>query len=204
MTESIYPEDLLQAVACPVNEHARRWFVLYTKSRQEQALARELLRLRIPYYLPLVSKLSRQLRKRLQSPLFDGYVFLFGNEDERVRCLKTDRVVRVLPVFDQEALYGDLRRLEEVIKTGMPLAVCTSNPRNRVRVRSGSSSAVEGTGLCRRNGARIVASVDFGSGRFEVEGLGLGSTPEKGPTDASLSTGPRPTADEKPYAECKP
>ncbi len=172
MTESIYPENLLQAVACPVNENARRWLVLYTKSNQEQALARELLRLRIPYYLPLVPKSVRQLQMHSPSPLFDGYVFLFGTEDERVRCLTTNRVVRVLPVFDQERLFSDLRRLEELIRTGMPLAVCASNPRNRVPVRSGSSSGAEGSGRRRRREARIVASVDFGSGRLAVEYAG--------------------------------
>jgi hypothetical protein len=172
MTESIYPENLLQDVAIPVNEHARRWWVLYTKSRQERALARDLLRLGISYYLPLVAKSVRQLQVRSQSPLFDGYVFLFGTEDERVRCLATNRVARVFPVFDQETLFSDLRRLEEVIKTGMPLTVSSSNPRRRGPVRSGSSSGVEGRGRCRRKRARIVASVDFGSGRLEVESAG--------------------------------
>jgi hypothetical protein len=46
-------------------------------------------------------KISLQRRRvRFQSPLFDGYVFLFGTEDEKVCCRATNRVVQVLPVAD--------------------------------------------------------------------------------------------------------
>jgi transcriptional antiterminator RfaH len=170
MTESIYPENLLQADACPANEHARRWWVLYTKSRQEQALARELLRFRIPYFLPLVPRISRQRRRvHLLAPLFDGYVFLFGNEEERVRCLATNRVAQVVPVVDQETLYGDLRRLEELIKTGIPLAVGRPGPGNSIRVRGGSSPGVEGAVLGREVETRVVVSFDLDRGRMEMQ-----------------------------------
>ena len=169
MTEGIYPENLLQDVACPANEHARRWFVLYTKSRQEQALARELLRLRIPYYLPLVAKTLRQLQVRSRSPLFDGYVFLFGNEDERVRCLATNRVVRVFPVFDQETLFSDLRRLEDLIGTGMPVIVGGSRPRNSTRVSSTSSLSVKGAVRRRRAEPHVVVSLDVDRGRLAMQ-----------------------------------
>ena len=57
----------------------RRWFALYTKARQEKSLARELLKHRIPFYLPLVKKtnVSRGRKRISLMPLFGGYVFLY-------------------------------------------------------------------------------------------------------------------------------
>ena len=51
---SLYPETLLDE---PVGEPLPRlWWVLYTRARQEKALARDLLAYQIPFYLPLVKK----------------------------------------------------------------------------------------------------------------------------------------------------
>ena len=44
----------------------RRWLALYTKARQEKSLARELLKYRIPFYLPLVKR--RALRGAESGP----------------------------------------------------------------------------------------------------------------------------------------
>ena len=174
MTESIYPENLLQA-GCPVNGHPRQWFVLYTKPRQEHALARDLLRVQIPFYLPLVPHISLCGRRRLRSmtPLFAGYVFLLADEPERLRCLATHRVAQVLPVFDQERLHNDLVRLEQLIQTGMPLTVGTrSGRRDRNRGRRGNLQKVEDTGLREKEDAGVVVSVDVDGGGLSFEFTG--------------------------------
>jgi hypothetical protein len=169
IAESIYPEDLFQAVGACMNGPARQWLVVHTKARHEKALARELLRLRIPFYLPLVPKIWLKRRRIcFQVPLFDGYLFLFGSENERVRCLATNRVVRVLPVFDQEMLRSDLRRLQELIATGVPLTSGWSNTRS-IPVRSMSPSSVEGTAHRRKAEPRVVVSLDLDKGRLAMQ-----------------------------------
>jgi hypothetical protein len=53
---SLFPETLLEG---PVEaDPGRRWRVLYTKARQEKSLARELRSFQIPFYLPLVKKIT--------------------------------------------------------------------------------------------------------------------------------------------------
>jgi hypothetical protein len=55
----LYPETLLdEADETEIVEgaSARYWWAIYTKSRQEKALARDLLAYQIPFYLPLVEK----------------------------------------------------------------------------------------------------------------------------------------------------
>jgi transcriptional antiterminator RfaH len=157
---SIFPETLLSDAP----ETWRQWFALYTKARQEKALARELLKYRIPFYLPLVKKTSiaRGRKRTSLMPLFGGYLFLFASEEERVRTLTTNRVSRVLSVEDPEQLVFDLAQLHQLIAAGAPLTVESRlSPGRRVRVRQGAFAGLEGTVLKRRAETRLLVSVNF-------------------------------------------
>jgi transcriptional antiterminator RfaH len=158
----VYPELLLDE---PPSEAAdRRWFAIYTKARQEKSLARELLKYRIPFYLPLVRKtsVSRGRRRTSRTPLFGGYVFLYGAEEERVRTLATNRVSRVLPVEDPEQLVFDLRQLRQLIVAGAPLTIESRlAPGRHVRVRQGAFAGVEGIVVKRRGETRLLVSINF-------------------------------------------
>ncbi len=159
---SMYPDVLLDAATS--DQPGRRWLVIYTKARQEKALARELLKYRIPFYLPLVKKtsISRGRRRTSQVPLFAGYVFSFGSEEERVRTLATNRVSRMLAVEDGDQLLFDLRQLRQLIATGAPLTIESRlKPGQQVRVRQGPFAGLEGTVLRRRGESRLLVSINF-------------------------------------------
>ena len=49
---SVYPANLFEGYTQEASD--RSWWVLYTKSRQEKAVARQLLTWTVPFYLPLV------------------------------------------------------------------------------------------------------------------------------------------------------
>jgi transcriptional antiterminator RfaH len=106
----------------------RRWWAVHTRPRQEKALARELVRLSLPFYLPLVSKSNwvRGKEVRAHLPLFDGYVFLYVDEEERVRALTTERVVRLVAVGDQQRMRHDLVRLRGLIASNAPPAAASA------------------------------------------------------------------------------
>jgi hypothetical protein len=164
---SLFPDTLLDEEPCnlqPWNGEERSWMVIYTKSRQEKALARELLSHEVPFYLPTVRQESYR-RGRLASahvPLLSSYVFLFGTEDERVLSLTTNRISRILPVLAQEQLQRDLRQLQNLIVTGAPLTIERRlGPGRRVRVRSGPLRGFEGTVVRRRGECRLIVSVNF-------------------------------------------
>jgi transcriptional antiterminator RfaH len=137
---------------------------LYTKARQEKAIARDLLGYEIPFYLPLVKKTSVCRGRKISAhiPLFSGYVFLFGSEEERVQSLTTNRISRVLTVPDPGGLRRDLRQVHRLIEANMPLTVESRLvPGTRVRVRRGPLEGLEGRVLTRRDGVRLLVSVDF-------------------------------------------
>ena len=159
---SLFPENLLDAA--PSETAGRRWLALYTKARQEKSLARELLKYRVPFYLPLVRKtnVSRGRKRTSLAPLFGGYLFLYGSEEERVRSLTTNRVSRILTVEDPEQLVFDLRQLRQLIAANAPLTVeSRMGPGQRVRVRQGAFGGLEGTVLKRRGETRLLVSINF-------------------------------------------
>ena len=159
---SLYPEHLLDGMNGESLD--RRWWAVYTKARQEKAFARDLLRHEIPFYLPLVEKTLKYGRRKIRSrvPLFGGYVFLFGSEDERAISLTTRRVSRMLSVADPERLRSDLRRLQELITSGAPLTIESRlAPGRRVCVQRGPFEGFEGTVMERRGQMRLIVRVDF-------------------------------------------
>jgi transcriptional antiterminator RfaH len=159
---SVFPDELLnQSVE---SDKSRQWWAVYTKARQEKALARQLHGYEIPYFLPLIPRESMARGRRIHShlPLFCGYLFLYGTEDERVRTLTTNRISRILHVADQEQLFRDLRQVHEVIESGAPLTVESRlEPGQQVRVKYGAFSGMEGKILQRRGGVRLLIAVNY-------------------------------------------
>jgi transcription antitermination factor NusG len=163
----LYPETLLDETnefESAEGASARCWWAVYTKSRQEKALARDLFARQIPFYLPLVEKTTyygnRPIASRL--PIFANYVFLYASEDERVVSLTTNRVSRTLHVNDPEALRRDLTHLRHLIASGTPLTVESRwMPGQRVRIKRGPLAGLEGTILKRRGQTRLLVSVEF-------------------------------------------
>ncbi len=159
---TIFPEELLDAespLGCD-----RQWHVLYTKARQEKALARELLKYRVPFYLPLIPKetISRGRQIASHIPLFMGYVFLLADGDERLQAMQTNRISRVLDEDDSESLVHDLRQIRHLIASGAPLTVESRLvPGDRVRVKHGPFAGLEGTVLQRRGKTRLLVAVNF-------------------------------------------
>lgn len=159
---SVYPDTLLDEPLC--ESWDRQWWVLYTKARQEKAIARDLLAYDVPFYLPLVERTVVYRRRRVSSycPVFPGYVFLYGTEDERVRGLTTNRISRVLEVYEPEVLLHDLRQLRQLILSGAPLTTeARMAPGKHVRVRRGPLAGLEGTVTKRRGETRLLVHVDF-------------------------------------------
>jgi transcription antitermination factor NusG len=159
---SLYPEGLLNESSQEPSD--RRWWVLYTKAQQEKAVARHLLAQAIPFYLPLVKKASYRRGRRFRSlkPLFSGYVFLYGSDEDRVSSLKSNRISRVLPVHEPERFRHELYDIERLIRADMPLTIEQRiSPGQRVRVYCGPLAGVEGVVERRRGGTQLIVSVHF-------------------------------------------
>jgi transcriptional antiterminator RfaH len=163
-----YPDDLWQ-MHHPPGGNGRSWWCLHTKPRQEKAVARELRAQRIPFYLPQVVHEDRtpQGRKtRSVIPLFASYLFLLGDERDRLSALKGNRLVRVIDVADQPTIDHDLRQIHQVLASGLPVVPEPTIPVGaRVRILTGPLAGIEGKVIRRGKRDEFVAVVHFlGSG----------------------------------------
>jgi transcription termination/antitermination protein NusG len=96
------------------------WWVAHTRSRQEKALARYLLPLGVPFYLPQREKKIRRASRNLVShlPLFPGYVFFRGSVGQRQAALRSRLLVQVLEVPNQPLLQRELAQLYVLQQSG--------------------------------------------------------------------------------------
>ncbi|MCA9235118.1 MAG: hypothetical protein KDA44_06590 [Planctomycetales bacterium] len=76
------------------------WTAVYTRPRQEKALAWDLCRKGVPYFLPMVERVTSSggRRRRNLYPLFASYVFCSARDDDRLAVLKTERALHFLDV----------------------------------------------------------------------------------------------------------
>ena len=106
-----------------IRDFSGEWWVVHTKSRNEKALAHDLIRRQISYFLPMSWKVRRKSRRTIKSllPLFSGYLFFCGNEDERSELWRTDRVANLIEVKDQQKLLKELLQIEQALRAGAPM-----------------------------------------------------------------------------------
>lgn len=129
------------------HDAAGSWFVMRTRSRQEQILARDLRDRRVAHFLPLVTVLKCYAGREaaVQTPLFPGYLFLRGNLDDVSAADRTDRVAQIIPVPDQPQLERDLHHLHRALTGGQAMNPHPSpRPGVRVEVREGPLRGLQG------------------------------------------------------------
>ncbi|MBO7684018.1 MAG: hypothetical protein J6T51_04765 [Kiritimatiellae bacterium] len=142
----------------------RRWCVLHVKPRTEKKMAIFLSRDRLWYFLPLWTKVRKVQRRkvRTQIPVFPGYVFARLDSFSRVAMLKTNLVVRVIPVPNERELIHQLR---QVVHAGRGEGEVRKSPLFKegdlVRVTRGPFYGVEGYIRRDSGGTSVVLNVDI-------------------------------------------
>jgi transcriptional antiterminator RfaH len=151
------------------------WTAVYCKPRQEKALAWDLRRLGVSYFLPMVLRetSSGGRRRRNLYPLFASYLFMAAGEQERLAGLRTDRIVKFVEVApgEQARFCAELVSLETVLRFN-PKSV-ELHPRlapgTSVRVISGPMKDVRGV---------VIESLPSRKLWLGITALGIGATIE--------------------------
>ncbi len=148
----------------PVAGANLRWFVLHTKSRQEKALAADLLALRIRFVLPLipVARYYGRRKVRVHQPLFPGYLFLHGSIENTYAADRTQRVAGIIKVADQDRLRAELANIEAALAAGAPLTPADAiTGGTRVEVTSGPFKGIRGLAETGPSKDRLYLQVDL-------------------------------------------
>lgn len=155
----IFPDEIFR-----LPEAEFPWWVAHTRSRQDKALARHLLPLEVPFYLP-----SREHRKRRAGrtftsyvPLFPGYVFFRGSAAHRQAALRSNLIVQVLDVADQGLLGRELLAIRQLQDSGASLVPYYDLvPGDAVCVRDGPFKGYTGIVLRTRGRLRLLVSISM-------------------------------------------
>lgn len=115
------------------------WYAVYTRPRHEKKVYEVLIEKEIETFLPMIKKVSqwKDRKKKIDVPLFNGYLFVYFDYKYRFDVLQTKGVVKivnfngipaVVPDWQIESLKKMLTRpekvqLENYMKIGDPVEV---------------------------------------------------------------------------------
>ena len=137
-----------------------QWYALYLRSRYEKKVYEDLGKKNVEAFLPLIEEVRiwTDRKKKIQEPLFRGYIFVKTDLRDKEMILITDGVVRFVGINHKPSSQIEwLRRVigeskevqhEEFLKVG-----------ERVKIIAGPLSGIEGI-VSRTNGdSRVVISI---------------------------------------------
>lgn len=140
------------------------WWVAHTKSRNEKALAHDLTGKDISYFLPMSWRAHRHRGRTIRAllPLFGGYLFFCGDENQRVEVLRTNRVANILEVKNQEKLLTEMLQIEKAIISGADLTPHKFiKAGQRCKVTAGPLADLQGIIVKIKGTMRLVLQIDM-------------------------------------------
>jgi transcription antitermination factor NusG len=158
-----------------------QWYAVCTRSNHERCAAAQLDLRSIEHFLPLYETVRKwkDRRKRLELPLFPGYLFVRIQLQERMRVLLTPGVVRLVGFDNRPAALPDeeITALRRVLVRGLH-----SGPHpylglgRKVRILRGALEGLEGVLIRKKGRVRLVLSIDLirQSAMIEVDSADVG------------------------------
>lgn len=140
------------------------WQVAHVKPRCEKKMAEYCVANRVYCDLPLreETKIYQRRRVTVRKPVFPGYCFLRHLPAQRVLILKSNLVVRLIAVIDQDRLARDLEQIHQALTVDPTLDACAAfKAGKRVVIRSGPFRGLEGVVQVVRGKTRVVLNVEM-------------------------------------------
>lgn len=176
MTEALHgingePHDGSPLAAQFVEPH---WYAVYTRANHEKRVAEQLTQRSVEYFFPFYESVRRwkDRKVRLQMPLFPGYVFVRIPLFDQMRTLQIHGVVRLVGFSGRPTALPE----EEIqaMQNGLKQGVCAQphpyiTVGRRVRIVCGPMAGLRGILLRRKNGARVVVSLEMIKRSIAVE-----------------------------------
>ncbi len=139
------------------------WHAVWTRSHFEQRVHDQLAVRGFELFLPLIGAWSTRARerRRIQVPLFTGYLFVRGalTKAAHLEVLKARGVVRVLgDGWDRPARVSaaEIEALQQIVLSGLPVAARTPiHQGDRVRIARGPLEGLEGRFVRERAGKGV-------------------------------------------------
>ena len=144
-----------------------RWYAVQTRARHEKVVAQRIQERGFTAFLPLVTEVHRwsDRKKTVELPLFSNYVFvkLSHTVEQRLKVLQVEGVARLVGIQGEGTPIPDeqIDAVQAVLKNELPWHTYPFlKIGQRVRIRSGALSGVEGILVSRNGDSTLVVSVD--------------------------------------------
>lgn len=152
--------------ALPTGHYEPHWYAVYTSANHEKRVALQLAQRSIEHFLPLYESVRRwkDRWKKLQMPLFPGYVFVRLALRDRLHVLQIPSVAHLVSFNGQPAVLPDedICVIRNCLNHGHKLEPHPYlQAGRRARVRSGPLQGLEGIILRRKNRTRFVLSFEL-------------------------------------------
>jgi transcription antitermination factor NusG len=150
----------------PQSFQEARWYAAYTSANHEKRVAEQLMQRSVEHFLPLYSSVRKwkDRRRKLDLPLYPGYVFVQMALRDRLQVLQISGVAHLvgfggIPTALPE---GEIEMLRTTLGSGVraePHPFLTVG--RRVRMKCGPFEGRQGILLRRRGNLRLVLSLDL-------------------------------------------
>ncbi|MFO8086274.1 MAG: UpxY family transcription antiterminator [Bacteroidales bacterium] len=145
----------------------KKWYVVYTKSRQEKMAVRFLQEEGIECYLPLQKKLRqwKDRRKWVEIPLMNSYVFVrISNDKEYLDVLKTENVVAFITFEGKAAVVPDhqIKAIKLLLAAEAELEVTTQKLEagDQIEVKAGPLKGLIGEVITHKNKRKVKVQIE--------------------------------------------
>ena len=151
----------------PAGDHPGSfWYALYTRHQHEKTIAEILDCKGFETFLPLCTTVHqwKDRAKTLHLPLFPCYVFLKGGLERRLQILTTPGVLNFVSTAGQPNAipFSEIEALQRVVASGLRIeAHPFLKSGDRVRIKSGPLTGLEGILARKKNVSRLVLSVEM-------------------------------------------
>ena len=148
------------------------WHVLYVKPRCEKKMAGYSEVHGVECELPLREETKTYQRRKVTvyKPVFPGYVFLRFPDEDKLTVLKSNLVVRILPVDHQAQFSKELLQIRQALAIDPTLdASAAFQAGRRVLIKSGPFEGVEGVVQVVKGRTKVVLNVDIIGRAIAVE-----------------------------------
>ncbi len=144
----------------------KRWYALYTKSRAEKKVERELLAKDLHAYLPLEKKLKQwsDRKKWVKEPLIRSYIFVHVTRAELEKAYYTPGVVKVVHFEGKPAPIPDkqIKAIRDILESGETYEVTSDafSVGENVEIKAGNLKGLQGELIKHVNRYKVLIRID--------------------------------------------
>lgn len=145
----------------------KHWFAIYVKPRHEYKAETEIRNQLVEVYLPtiIVEKKWTDRKKKIEEPLFKGYLFILADEFERINCLRIHSVIKTVCFNGKPSIIPDwqIENLKKILAEKPEVFVTNKiEVGQKVKIIEGPFRDVEGIVTEHKEGEKHLAvSIDL-------------------------------------------